>query len=321
MKTRDKIIQAALQLFNEEGERNISTNHIAAHLGMSPGNLYYHFQNKQEIIREIFAGYAADLLEQFAPLHGEQGDLHQFNHYLDAIFTLMWNYRFLYSSLPQILQQDEQLHRQYMRVQEQSKGNLLDIFKNLIKLKLITIAESEVETVLTSLHLIISIWLSYQAAISLKSDIDEQVIHQGMLQMTAMIKPFATPLGKKQLLELEDELKQGKTAYRSPSETKMNKELKLRISVGFKNTELGFMRIKRNLGIAGLNNSEAECYLKQVILQTPLEDIESMGKNHYFSNKKFNAILTINAHSFTVITAKKINKKTDCLGNPSLSLK
>jgi AcrR family transcriptional regulator len=208
MKTRDKIVQAALQLFNEKGERNITTNHIAAHLGMSPGNLYYHFHNKQEIIREIFAGYAADLLAQFAPHDEQQGDLQQLKHYLDAIFTLMWNYRFLYSNLPQILQQDEQLHKQYIQVQEQSKENLLDIFENLIKLGFITIEESEIKTVLTSLHLIISIWLSYQAAISLKSDIDEQVIRQGMLQMTAMIKPFATPPGKKQLLLLEEELKQ-----------------------------------------------------------------------------------------------------------------
>ncbi|HFH3479332.1 TetR/AcrR family transcriptional regulator, partial [Pseudomonas putida] len=38
--TRDRILQASLHLFNTQGERNITTNHIASHLGMSPGNLY-----------------------------------------------------------------------------------------------------------------------------------------------------------------------------------------------------------------------------------------------------------------------------------------
>lgn len=53
MKTRDRIIHSATELFNDQGERNITTNHIAAHLGISPGNLYYHFRNKEDIIHSI----------------------------------------------------------------------------------------------------------------------------------------------------------------------------------------------------------------------------------------------------------------------------
>ena len=57
MKTRDRIIQASLEMFNEQGERNVTTNHIASKLGISPGNLYYHFKNKQQIIYDIYLEY------------------------------------------------------------------------------------------------------------------------------------------------------------------------------------------------------------------------------------------------------------------------
>jgi len=84
----------------------------------------------------------------------------------------------------------------------------------------------------------------------------------------------------------------------------MDKNLKKNISKNFGNTELGFLRIKRNLQINNYSDLEIENYLRKIILSTPLEHIETKGKNHYFKCTKFNAILTVNAHSLTVITAK-----------------
>ena len=204
MKTRDKIVHAALQLFNENGERNITTNHIAAHLGMSPGNLYYHFHNKQEIIREIFESYSMELLACFSPVDPQQKSLALLKQYLDSIFTLMWKYRFFYANLPQILQQDKVLHEKYLAVQERLQINLQGIFKTFIDLQLFALQDAEIKPIITTLHLIISSWLSYQSSMHLQSEITEQVIQQGMLQMTAMIKHVTTELGKEQILLLED---------------------------------------------------------------------------------------------------------------------
>lgn len=204
MKTCDKIVATALRLFNEQGERNITTNHIAAELGISPGNLYYHFKNKEAIISEIFESYSVELLAGFSPVDVQEDSLGQLKHYLDCIFTLMWKYRFFYANFPRILQRDTVLHKKYLAVQVRSQVNLNTIFKSFITLKLLDIEEHEVKPLVSSLHMIIFSWLSYQSSMSINATITEQVIHQGMLQMTTVMKPYTTPLGRKQILLLEE---------------------------------------------------------------------------------------------------------------------
>ncbi|WP_428774344.1 TetR/AcrR family transcriptional regulator [Vibrio sp.] len=204
MKTRDKIVLAALELFNENGERNITTNHIAAHIDISPGNLYYHFRNKQEIVREIFTLYSGELLERFTPIQGQQESLVLLKHYLDSIFTLMWKYRFFYANLPEILQRDEELHQDYIQVQEKLQQNLINIMRAFVELDLLQVDEAEMKSLVTTLHLIASSWLGYQSAMSPKEQITEQVVLQGMLQMIAVVKPKATAQGAEQLQMLAE---------------------------------------------------------------------------------------------------------------------
>jgi uncharacterized protein YjbI with pentapeptide repeats len=85
----------------------------------------------------------------------------------------------------------------------------------------------------------------------------------------------------------------------------MNETLRIKIAEKFKNTPLGFSRIRKNLDISHFSDIKTETYLRQIILSTPLEKIETKGKNHYFKCHKYNAVLTINSHTLTVITAKK----------------
>lgn len=204
MKTRDKIVYAALELFNQHGERNITTNHIADHIEISPGNLYYHFRNKQEIVREIFALYSAELLERFTPIQGSQESLTMLKSYLDSIFTLMWKYRFFYANLPEILSRDEQLHEQYIDVQEKLQANLIAIMQEFVSLKLLNVDQQQLKSLVCTLHLIACSWLAYQSAMASKTSITEQMVKQGMLQMLNVVKPLATEQGLEQLLLLED---------------------------------------------------------------------------------------------------------------------
>ena len=103
MKTKDKIVLTSLELFNEKGERNVSTNHIAAHMGMSPGNLYYHFRNKSDIIYEIFKNYEL-MVDSYLNVPTDRAiHIHDLISYLDAVFNGLWAYRFIHQDLEHLL--------------------------------------------------------------------------------------------------------------------------------------------------------------------------------------------------------------------------
>ena len=103
MKTRDRILETALQLFNEQGEPNVSTLEIATEMGISPGNLYYHFHNKEEIVNALFGEFEqemAHLLDTITPPLNEAEDIWFFLH---LMFELIWKYRFFYYDISTLM--------------------------------------------------------------------------------------------------------------------------------------------------------------------------------------------------------------------------
>jgi hypothetical protein len=128
----------------------------------------------------------------------------------------MWKYRFFYANLPEILQRDPKLHEEYIEVQERLQGNLVNILRAFVELDLLTINEKELKSLVTTLHMMAVGWLSYQSAMSPKTQITEEVIQQGMLHMINVVKPLSTAKGREQLSLLEDGVKMmGSTDSRS----------------------------------------------------------------------------------------------------------
>ena len=99
MKTRDRIIEASLQLFNEQGEPNVSTLEIANELDISPGNLYYHFHGKEPLILGLFERFQAELAPLLDPPADARLDAEDYWLFLHLIVERMAHYRFLFQDL------------------------------------------------------------------------------------------------------------------------------------------------------------------------------------------------------------------------------
>jgi AcrR family transcriptional regulator len=111
--TRQRILNAALRLFNDRGTAAVSTNHIAAAAGISPGNLYYHFRDKDDIIRALHARYAAAYEDRWEPGPDPGGNLARLGENLAAGMALAFQYRFFEREILALLRADPQLRAAY----------------------------------------------------------------------------------------------------------------------------------------------------------------------------------------------------------------
>ena len=116
MNTHDRILDTALRLFNQSGTAAVSTNHIAAALGMSPGNLYYHFRNKEAIIRALFEQQFAHWDAIYSLPNDRMPTLDDLQRLVDNTFPISWNYRFIYRELIALLRRDDELNRRWVEV-------------------------------------------------------------------------------------------------------------------------------------------------------------------------------------------------------------
>src|SRR5512147_1626471 len=114
-RTAERILEVTLELFNRFGEPNVSTTLISAELNISPGNLYYHYPAKDELINSLFDRYERALGELLHAADNVRNveDAWLFFHML---FELIWNYRFLYRDLNDLLSKNRRLETHFQFV-------------------------------------------------------------------------------------------------------------------------------------------------------------------------------------------------------------
>lgn len=91
MKTRDRIVQEARQLFNTQGFGNVTTATLAAHLGIAEGNLWYHFKSKRAVLAAIAEDYGHMIETRLALKPSANGDI--VADYADLLHVVIEEFR------------------------------------------------------------------------------------------------------------------------------------------------------------------------------------------------------------------------------------
>ena len=186
--TRQRILDASLVMFNAQGEPNVTTNHIADELEISPGNLYYHFRNKDDIIEQLFGGYEQRMDAALSAPEGRLPGLEDVWLQLHLVFECIWDYRFLYRDLVDILTRNRRLRLRFARILKRADEQAHQVMRGLVQAEVMRASPAEVDAASTNILVIATFWLNYAAA---RGDKDERTsIRDGIVQVMMLIAPF-----------------------------------------------------------------------------------------------------------------------------------
>jgi AcrR family transcriptional regulator len=162
-RTAERILEATLALFNRFGEPNVSTTLISAELGISPGNLYYHFPAKDELINALFDRFE-QAMGELLPASDSVKDVEDAWFFMHTLFELIWQYRFLYRDLNDLLSKNRRLETQIQTVLHAKTQAIEAMLGGMQQGGALVIDPLDAKVTATSLVAVLTYWLSFEYA-------------------------------------------------------------------------------------------------------------------------------------------------------------
>ena len=160
-RTAERILEVTLDLFNRFGEPNVSTTLISAELRISPGNLYYHYPAKDELINALFDRFERSLNELLNASDAVR-NVEDAWFFMHTLFELIWQYRFLYRDLNDLLSKNRRLETHFQTILKNKTHAVKAMLDSMSRSGAMTIDSREVEPTATSMVVVLTYWLSFE---------------------------------------------------------------------------------------------------------------------------------------------------------------
>ena len=160
--TRELILHTALGLFNEHGEPNVSTNEIALEADISPGNLYYHFRNRDDIALELFKRYLLELTPLLEPApEATAPGVDELYLRLHLVFETMGRYRFIYRNLTDLCARIDNLGTAMNGLLGRLETALHELIGRLRQAGIMTLSTEDEEALVVNTLQQMTYWIAY----------------------------------------------------------------------------------------------------------------------------------------------------------------
>ena len=193
-RTRERILELSLRLFNEFGEPNITTTVIAEEMNISPGNLYYHFRNKDDIVNSIFVQFEAEIERILTVPETRRSNLEDVWFYLHVMFELVWRYRFLYRDLSDLLSRNRKLELHFKEILNHKTKVARQLCEDLRGEQSLEATDAEIGALATNMVVVATYWLSYEYVRNPRKYTEQQAmldsLARGCYQVLSLVGPY-----------------------------------------------------------------------------------------------------------------------------------
>ena len=204
-RTAERILEVTLDLFNRFGEPNVSTTLISAELGISPGNLYYHYPAKDELINRLFDRFENALNELLRAADGVRNveDAWLFFHML---FELIWDHRFLYRDLNDLLSNNRRLETHFQFVLKNKAKAVQSVLDGLGRGNAVRIDGRDVEPVATAMVVLLTYWLSFEYVRDPRKALEPEsagaALSRGAYHVLSLLMPYLAQAEREHLFAI-----------------------------------------------------------------------------------------------------------------------
>ena len=189
-RTRERIIELSHRLFNDFGEPNVTTSMIGDEMNISPGNLYYHFRNKDEILNAIFSDFEREMDSLLAIPVKRRISVEDAWLFLHLVFELIWKYRFIYRDLNDLLSRNRIIETHFKRILEDSLNVALSLVQGMRDSGELNASDAELLALANTIVLVATYWLSYEYVRNPRKPIDGAAMGRGAYHAMSMVAPY-----------------------------------------------------------------------------------------------------------------------------------
>lgn len=189
-RTRERILETSLALFNRFGAPHVTTADIADEMNISPGNLYYHFRNKDEIVFELYEAYEKQVLPLYADPGGRHVGVDDLWLWLHLLFEQMWAHRFLYRDLDELASSDRKLGRRIGALLRKGAATVVELCRGMVEAGTMHASTREIEALAQNVLLVTAYWPSYDRIRRAADDPADTDAGRAAYQVLALFAPY-----------------------------------------------------------------------------------------------------------------------------------